>query len=251
MAELRLITTASDVMTLFSVIDAIAQHAKISGPKRGEQGWQPIDAHRADALVALITQGPHAVVKPAAVNVTIDLPSLLGLQRNPAELAGYGPIPADLGRILAADGRWRRMILDAQSGHLLDLGHTAYKPTKALARFVKARDRTCTIPSCSRSADHGDLDHQRPYRPNDPGGGGTDRSNLHPPCKNHHVLKHKGHWTFRTDPRTGRRSWTSPTGHEYPVEPIDHRSVIDSDDTRTESAARTPAVTDVSSACPF
>ena len=222
MAELRLIASASDVMTVFNVADAIAKHAKADGPKQGEPGWLPIDALRADALIALMTQGA-ATVQPPAVNVTVDLPTLLGLQENPAELAGYGPIPAELARILAADGRWRRMILEPESGDLLDLGHSSYKPSAELSRFVKTRDRTCTFPCCNRAADHGDLDHKRPYR-DDPEGGRTDRANLHPPCKNHHVLKHKGRWTLRTKPDTGHRSWISPTGHSYDIEPVDHRS---------------------------
>jgi hypothetical protein len=223
MAELRLVASASDVITIFNVADAIAKQARADGPKQGEPGWVSIDALRSDALVAVITQGA-SIVKPPAVNVTVDLPTLLGLQDNPAELAGYGPVPAELARILAADGRWRRMILDPQTGDLLDLGHTSYKPTAELSRFVRTRDRTCTFPCCQRAADHGDLDHQRPYRQDDPGNGGTDKANLHPPCRNHHVLKHKGRWALRTNPETGRRSWISPTGHSYTVEPIDHRS---------------------------
>jgi hypothetical protein len=223
MAELRLIASAPEVMTIFNVADAIAQQARSDGPKQGEPGWLSIDALRSDALVALITQG-GAIVKPAAVHVTVDLPTLLGLQDNPAELAGYGPIPAELARILAADGRWRRMILEPQTGDLLDLGHTSYKPTAELSRFVKTRDRTCTFPCCQRTADHGDLDHQRPYRPGDPESGGTDKANLHPPCKNHHVLKHKGRWTLHTNTETGRRGWKSPTGHTYTIETVDHRS---------------------------
>ena len=179
--------------------------------------------------------------------MTVDLPTLLGLQDNPAELAGYGPIPADLARTLAADGRWRRMILEPQTGDLLDLGHSSYKPTAELARFVKTRDRTCTFPSCNRTADHGDLDHRTPLpRTATPHGGRTDRANLHPPCKNHHVLKHKGRWTLRTNPDTGRRSWTSPTGHTYDIEPVDHRSR-----TAVGETPKTPTAKDVSDVCPF
>ncbi len=223
MAELRLIASAADIMTIFNVADAIAKQTRADGPGPGEPGWLPIDAHRADALTTLITQGA-ATVRPPAINVTVDLPTLLGLQDNPAELAGYGPIPAPLARTLAADGKWRRMILDPHTGHLLDLGHSSYTPTAALARYVKTRDRTCTFPSCNRAAAHGDLDHKHPYRPGDPGSGRTDRANLHPPCPNHHTLKHKGRWTLRTRPTTGQAYWTSPTGHTYPVEPVDHRS---------------------------
>jgi Domain of unknown function (DUF222) len=245
MAELKLIASASDVMTIFNVAAAIAKQTRADGPKQGEPGRVSIDALRSDALVALITQGA-AVVKPPAVNITVDLPTLLGLQDNPAELGGYGPIPAELARLLAADGRWRRMILEPQTGDLLDLGHNSYQPTVELSRFVKTRDRTCTFPSCQRAADHGDLDHQRPYRPGDPTSGGTDKANLHPPCKNHHVLKHQGRWTLHTNPETGRRSWKSPTGHTYHVEPVDHRSEPAVDETPETSTTK-----DVPEACPF
>lgn len=223
MAELRLIASATDVMTVFNVADAIAQHARADGPKQGEPGWLSIDALRCDALVALITQGA-AVVKPAAVNVTVDLPTLLGLQDNPAELAGYGPIPAPLARTLAADGRWRRMILDPMSGELLDLGRTSYKPTAELARYVKTRDGSCIFPTCNRDARGCEIDHRIPFRPANPHGGRTDRSNLNSGCGNHHTVKHHGRWVLGTNPETCRPRWTSPTGHTYDVEPVDHRT---------------------------
>ena len=35
--------------------------------------------------------------------------TLLGLDDDPCELTGYGPIPADLGRRIAANGTWRRL----------------------------------------------------------------------------------------------------------------------------------------------
>ena len=158
------------------------------------------------------------------MNVTIDLPTLLGLQDNPGELAGYGPLPAPLARMLAADARWRRMILDPLTGHLLDMGHTSYEPSARLARFVKTRDRRCVFPTCNRASQHCEIDHDRPYRPDLPGGGRTDRDNLHPRCGNHHKLKHKTGWTIRTTPITGQSTWTSPLGKHYTVEPEDHRS---------------------------
>jgi hypothetical protein len=141
------------------------------------------------------------------------------------------------------------MILHPQTGNLLDLGHRAYRPSAALARFVKTRDRTCTFPSCQRTAAHGDLDHQRRYRQGDPNSGGTDRANLHPPCKNHHILRHQGRWTLHTDPATGRKSWTSPTGHNYPIEPVDHRPHIATTDQTPKP--KPPATTEVSDVCPF
>ncbi len=151
MAEMRLVASATDVMAVYDAADGIAQQMKAAGPQRGTEGWLPILALRADALVHLVS-GCGQPPKPARVNVTIDLPTLLGLQDNPGELAGYGPLPAPLARTLAADGRWRRMVLDPMTGALLDLGTTSYKPSAALARFVKTRDRTCIFPTVRREA---------------------------------------------------------------------------------------------------
>ncbi len=249
MAELRLIASATDVMTIFNVVDAIAQQARADGPKRDEEGREPIGALRADAMVTLITQGA-AIVKPPAVNVTLDLPTLLGLQDNPAELAGYGPIPAELARTLAADGRWRRMILEPMTGVLLDLGHSSYKPSEPLARYVKTRDSTCIFPSCNRAARHCDIDHRIPFRPDDPSGGRTDRDNLNVGCRNHHTGKHHGRWKLGTNPETRRPRWTSPTGHTYDVEPADHRSAIAVDESPDESPDVSPSSV-VAAVCPF
>jgi hypothetical protein len=230
MAELHLITSAAEVMAVYQAADAIAQQANTAGAD-----FTPIDARRADALVALIT-GKAQAGRPVGVNVTIDLPTLLGLQHNPAELAGYGPIAASLARALAADGKWRRMILDPHTGALLDLGRTAYRPSEALSRYIKTRDRICTFPTCNRNAERCEVDHRHPYT----AGGRTDRDNLEPLCKPHHTLKHKVGWTLRSDPTTGGGSWTSPTGHRYEIEPEDHRS----------PTAETAAESDLAE-CPF
>jgi Domain of unknown function (DUF222) len=254
MAELRLIASATEVMAVYQAAGAVTHQAKAAGSDSGD--FSPIAARRADALIALATGGA-AASRPVAVNVTIDLLSLLGLQDNPAELAGYGPFPAPLARALAADGRWRRMILDPMTGALLDLGHTRYRPSEALARFVKTRDRTCVFPTCNRPAARCDNDHSRRYNPADPAGGGTDRANLRPTCTGHHQLKHKTGWTLRTNPLTGGCTWTSPTGHHYDVEPEDHRSVVadndDLQDLQTDGpATRAPSACDVDVAvCPF
>jgi hypothetical protein len=70
------------------------------------------------------------------VTTTLHLPTLLGLQEHPGELAGYGPLPPDLARELAADAKWRRLIYEPHTGRLLDLGHTSYQPSETLARHV-------------------------------------------------------------------------------------------------------------------
>ena len=78
-------------MAIYTAADTLAKQTKAAGAKHGEDGWLPIDALRADALVQLLIGCQP--VRRAGVNVTIDLHTLLGLQDNPAELAGYGPSP--------------------------------------------------------------------------------------------------------------------------------------------------------------
>ncbi len=252
MAELRLTALASDVRAAYAAADSLARHRQRSLPKRGQDGWLPIAALRADALLDLITharrtgntpdeqpdQQPDQQADPATVTetgvsrssrtsadvlITIDLPTALGLADNPAHLDGYGPIPANLARTLAADGHWRRLIHDPHTGALLDLGSTRYQPSTALRDFIRARDRTCCGPFCRRPAHRSDLDHTNPYHPDPAVGGGTDRNNLGPACTPHHQLKHKSGWTLHRDPDTASATWTTPTGHTYTREPYDYR----------------------------
>jgi hypothetical protein len=126
--------------------EAEADSEKVDKDGRG------IDARRADALVALARGAlarpdlPKAHGRKVAVQVVIDLPTLLGLRDNPAELVGYGPLPANVARALAADAAWTRLVVDPVSGHLLDYGTTVYRPPQALQDYVIARDRTCRAP---------------------------------------------------------------------------------------------------------
>ncbi|MQA83544.1 MAG: DUF222 domain-containing protein [Streptosporangiales bacterium] len=180
-----------------------------------------IDQRRADALVELcLGTNPHtgaadeAAGIAAKVQVTVGAGTLLGLDNQPGELAGYGPIPADMARELAACGTWRRLLTDPATGTLLDYGRTTYRPPAALAEFVRARDVTCRFPGCRQPAWRSDLDHVIPY-PHGP----TATENLGPLCRRHHDLKQHG-WDVQRDP-DGSYTWTAPSGHTYvsPPEP--------------------------------
>ena len=206
---------------------------------------------RAEALTALVLAGraPLAAdvgrrdARPGAeINLVIDLPTLLGLDDRPAQTwEGIG-VPAQVARDLAADATLRRLVSDPQTGQLLDYGTTTYHVPAPLARFIKARDRICGFPQCTRRATrHGpattargiDLDHLEPYTPDGshpPGRGGTDRANLGPRCRRHHILKTHLHWQVLhghsgTDDRTtdgttaGTTRWRSPHGRTYNTRP--------------------------------
>lgn len=155
--------------------------------------------------------------RPVTVNVTIDLPTLLGLAENPGQLAGYGPIPPSVARALASDGKWKRFITDPQTGALLDFGRQSYEPPQALVDFLLARDRTCRFPGCRQPATHGDLDHAQSWD----SGGNTSPENLGSLCRRHHRLKTHNGWKIESF-SDGSCIWTSPHGKIYkvPARPI-------------------------------
>jgi len=114
------------------------------------------DLRRADAFVFAMKAADAALKATGTVvtrhnrrptiNVTIDLPTALGLAENPGQLAGYGPIPAAIAREIAADGRWKRFVTDPINGTLIDYGRETYEPPQVLQDFLIARDRTCRFP---------------------------------------------------------------------------------------------------------
>ena len=175
------------------------------------------DMRRADALTSLagfaLAASSEDVAlhrRPITVNVTIDLPTLLGLSENPGQLAGYGAIPASVARALASDGKWKRFITDPQTGALLDYGRDTYQPPQALIDFLIARDRTCRFPGCRRSAALSDLDHAQSWEE----GGTTSLDNLGALCRRHHLLKTHGGWGIESR-ADGSCTWTSPLGKIY------------------------------------
>ncbi|PZF81983.1 hypothetical protein C1I92_18820 [Jiangella anatolica] len=153
--------------------------------------------------------------RPVSVHVTIPFESLAGLADQPGDLEGYGPVPAHVARALAAEGVWTWLSTDPGTGQLLDLGRTRYRPSKALAEFIVARDRTCRMPGCHRLARSADIDHIVPFA----AGGSTCPAGCHALCETHHLLKHHGGWDVERQP-DGSTHWRSPTGHHY-VRPPD------------------------------
>lgn len=197
-----------------------------ANPRTETNSWSLLSADnkRADALTAILsaalsdsleTVQPHR--RPLTVNVTIDLPTLLGLAQNPGQLSGYGAIPASVARELASDATWKRFITDPQTGNLLDYGREKYEPPQALVDFLLARDRTCRFPGCRQPATRSDIDHAHSWD----SGGETNIENLGLLCRRHHRLKTHGRWGLISN-ADGSCEWTSPVGKKYfvPARPI-------------------------------
>jgi Domain of unknown function (DUF222)/HNH endonuclease len=217
MAELWALLPVEGAAAILAAVDALASVTSATDPRSGDQ-------RRADALVDLGVAALHDPRLPRAqglrpaIQVTVALSTLLGVDEQPGELAGHGPIPASLARRLAADesGTWRRLVTDPLTGALLDYARTTYRPPKDLAEFVIARDQTCIFPTCNRRAQRCELDHRIPYQ----SGGSTSPENLAAVCKRHHNAKHTAGWSPHREP-DGSHTWTSPTRHHYHSRPPD------------------------------
>ena len=97
-------------------------------------------------------------------------------------------------------------------------GTDGYRPSAALDRFVRARDRRCRFPGCrGRVPRGGELDHDTPYPV-----GPTAARNLVGYCTRHHRGKHQAPgWTHHLHP-DGRLTVTTPTGLTVTTEPPGH-----------------------------
>ncbi|MBB5786716.1 HNH endonuclease signature motif containing protein [Jiangella mangrovi] len=158
-----------------------------------------------EAAAGLSLSGAHG--RPVAVQVTVSLTTLAGLDEEPGDLDGYGPIPARVARELAAAGIWQWVGCDPVTGAVLDHGRTRYTPTRDLVDHVLLRDRTCKAPGCAVPAVRCDLDHVHAYS----AGGSTCAANLVALCRKHHLIKHHGPFTV-DQPEPGTLRWISPTG---------------------------------------
>jgi hypothetical protein len=242
MATLVATLTAPDATACFAWLTRLARGVE---PDHPDQGAGSMDRRRADVLVALLTgrlvatrdntaestepagddqpRPVHAVPVGALrplVQVVVPITTLMGIGDDPAELAGYGPIPAHLARQIAADptSTWQRLLTDPASGRLLDIGRTRYRPPPGMAAFVRARDGECRHPTCRRPATACELDHVTEWQH----GGPTSEDNLCALCARHHDLKEHHGWQVVLH-HDRSVEWTTPTGHRYTSRPVDHR----------------------------
>jgi hypothetical protein len=217
-----LLLPAEDATAIDTVLTALTNHPAPDDLRTSDQ-------RRADALTQLAldrltgtsptgTDLSTQQGRRPAIQVTVALSTLLGLDQQPAHLDGHGPIPAQLARQLAADptGTWRRLITDPV-GQLLDYGHTTYRPPQNLIDHTTTRDRTCRFPGCPRKAERCDLDHLTPYSQD----GTTCTTNTECLCRRHHLLKHRTRWHLHGNPQA-TLTWTDPTGRHHHTHPAQH-----------------------------
>jgi hypothetical protein len=156
------------------------------------------------------------------LNIVIDLPTVLGMRDNPAEIPGVGAIPADVAGWLLSDGApLRRLIIDPDNGQLLDYGTTTYLVPPALADHLIAKNITSASPHSNIPSASADMEHNTPHQH----GGPTNPINTTPVDRRWHRAKTHADWTYEKDAETGVITWRSPTsGLTCQIDPYDYRA---------------------------
>ena len=158
---------------------------------------EPRPAIVADALVALVKEGP---CKPIEVRLNA---SESALERGyvedgeQCELAGIGPIPVTIARSLLSDARVT--VLARDGGEIIELGPPKRTIPAKLRRWLEATYPVCGVEGCD--VEHGlQIDHiigiEEP--------GPTTRENTWRICTHHHKLKTFYGWHVVDEP-DGRR----------------------------------------------
>jgi Domain of unknown function (DUF222)/HNH endonuclease len=235
MATILATTDAPTARRLMDTLDDRAAELRRNGDTR------PIGVLRSTALADAVLGDP-STRPPAEVVVTIDLATLLGLNRTPGELSGYGPITAEVALDIARDATLRRLVTDPITGMAIDLGRHRYRPSTILRRVLNARDRVCRFPGCQRPAQRCDADHLRPWD----SGGHTGLDNLQPLCRMHHGFKTEKAWQVHRD-ANGISTWVGPLGFRstrppatYPHDGPDRKAALIKGDFVTAAIGRRP-----------
>lgn len=187
---------------------------RIAQKRKTADSAQTLDQVRADVFMELL-EGRHQDDSPArrSVEIRVDLATLVGLVDWSADIPGWGPVISDIARRVVerqADGRWRFVVTDPDTGAVLANGLTRRRPTAAQRRHVESRQTTCSFPGCRHPSTDTDMDHSVEVTR----GGPTLIENLGPACRHDHRLRHEGGWKFE-QPAVGVYRWTSPHGHSY------------------------------------
>ncbi|MEC5183598.1 hypothetical protein RCH12_001053 [Cryobacterium sp. MP_3.1] len=173
----------------------------------------------ADAMADLVLDG----VTPTgtgggirgSVMVTVPVLTAMGKSEAPGFLEGYGPIPADTAREIAAGApSFTRLLVHPETGAVLSVGKEHYRVPADTRRWLRLRDGTCRFPGCTRPASRSDIDHTTAWEH----GGPTDSDNLAHLCRAHHRVKHHTLWAVVHEPR-GVLRWTSPAGETHRTYP--------------------------------
>ena len=193
----------------FNRVNHLAQSLHVKGETR------TIDQLRADVALDLLRgRSSYKMTGRGTVTVHTDLKTLVELADEPGELAGYGPVIADIARQIAeaqTDAEWRYRVTNEATGQPLHVGTTSKRRHNTTQkRAVELRDLTCVFPGCRMPATSCDIDHIKTWVDTHR----TSATDSAPGCRHDHVGRHKFGWTYHRLPN-GDYLWTSPLGHTH------------------------------------
>jgi hypothetical protein len=188
--------------------------------KKAEGETRTLDQLRHDLFEVRIrntgdaADGARAAKPKTETVVVIQAATVCGLEDQPGELEGHGPIDPQHARTLSldADARWRLVITDVD-GVLMAASSRRYRPCDGLRLLAILFYRTCVFPNCTRAAKYCDLDHVVPFGK----GGWTILDNLAPLCRRHHRMKTKK--KVRLQRIGGALVWTLADGQVHITRP--------------------------------
>ena len=160
----------------------------------------------------------------ATINVEVPALTLLGRSEEPGMLEGYGPIPPEQARELAAGSPgWIRILTHPEKRTRLSSGRSRYRPPPDMARLVRLREPVCTGIGCDVPASQCELDHTVPFHLTrySPDGrplpkGETSVANFLPRSLFCHLLKDDPSTGWSVEPEgPGVTRATTPTGRIY------------------------------------
>jgi 5-methylcytosine-specific restriction endonuclease McrA len=260
-----------DGVAVYAALDAAAKAAAAAGDGRSRGQVM------ADTLVQRVT-GVSSAEQPVEVQLIITDTALLGGGDEPAQVPGYGPIPAGVARrwilsLLDTDtdgegeddtaagagdkaarrhrfekGRvWLRRLYTTPDGkHLVAMDSTRRSFPRLLRRLIEYRDRICATPYCGAPIRH--IDHTVPHRD----GGPTSYTNGRGVCAACNHAKEAPGWTADVTDTTDNAdhpertvTLTTPTGHTYRSSPPPAHHEISPESARQSAAEderRRPAV---------
>ncbi len=220
MAGISANVEAPDAAVLEQVLDGLAATVCPDDPRTQAQ-------RRADAIGALADYRTSLTCRcgsadcPAAgnapprknivVHVMADPATVAGTSEMPGYLPGFGALAAEQVRDLAATAKVKPLVIPPP------IAEPGYRPSAALAEFIRLRDLTCRWPGCDQPAEVCQVDHTIPWP-----FGPTHPSNTKLYCPHHHLIKTfwtgKGGWKDQQLP-DGTVILTSPSGQTYTTKP--------------------------------
>jgi hypothetical protein len=159
---------------------------------------------------------PHAKAVDATVLVVIPAETATGASDEPAELAGFGTIDADVARRIVQHTRsWTRVVRDPVDDAVIAIDSRERFIPSGLKKLIHVRTPSCTGDDCGLPAHRADLDHVTRFEHD----GRTRHTNLQPLCRPSHQMKDDGgHWRVSMG-EDGSTVWRSRWGAVRVVRP--------------------------------